>query len=155
MLIRCVHDSNGNHVIQKCIEVVSKTAKEATDMQTTEYLSSRIEFIINAFQGQVKELSSHPYGCRVVQRILEHCTNPQKAVILEELRHVRIFLLNFFCIVPYLLFSVFCLLFVVCCCCCCQSITVLCGIGARLLRELCDSVCYATWMGRGPRRVDS
>ena len=33
-----------------------------------------------------KELSSHPYGCRVVQRILEHCSNPQKSVILEELR---------------------------------------------------------------------
>ena len=34
----------------------------------------------------MKELSSHPYGCRVVQRILEHCSNPQKAIILEELR---------------------------------------------------------------------
>ena len=34
----------------------------------------------------MKELSSHPYGCRVVQRILEHCPNDQKAVILEELR---------------------------------------------------------------------
>ena len=45
-----------------------------------------IQFIIDAFQGRVKELSSHPYGCRVVQRILEHCSNPQKSVILEELR---------------------------------------------------------------------
>ena len=44
------------------------------------------QFIIDAFQGRVKELSSHPYGCRVVQRILEHCSNPQKSVILEELR---------------------------------------------------------------------
>ena len=45
-----------------------------------------LQFIIDAFQGRVKELSSHPYGCRVVQRILEHCSNPQKSVILEELR---------------------------------------------------------------------
>jgi len=34
----------------------------------------------------VKELSAHPYGCRVVQRILEHCVYSQKSVILEELR---------------------------------------------------------------------
>lgn len=86
MLIRCVHDSNGNHVIQKCIEVVSKAAKEAETPEMGKYLSSRIQFVINAFQGQVKELSSHPYGCRVVQRILEHCTDSQKAVVLEELR---------------------------------------------------------------------
>lgn len=85
MLIKCVHDSNGNHVIQKCIEVVSKAAK-AAENESSQYLSSRIQFIITAFQGRVKELSSHPYGCRVVQRILEHCTESQKAVILEELR---------------------------------------------------------------------
>jgi pumilio RNA-binding family len=86
VLLRCVHDSNGNHVIQKCIEIVSRVAKEASTPELSEYLSSRIQFIIDAFQGRVKELSSHPYGCRVVQRILEHCSNPQKSVILEELR---------------------------------------------------------------------
>lgn len=86
MLIRCVHDSNGNHVIQKCIEVVSQASKNAESKDIAEYMSSRIQFIIDAFKGQVKELSSHPYGCRVVQRILEHCTDNQKGVILEELR---------------------------------------------------------------------
>jgi pumilio RNA-binding family len=34
---------------------------------------------------QVKELAKHPYGCRVIQRILEHCTEEQKRPILEEL----------------------------------------------------------------------
>lgn len=57
-----MHDSNGNHVIQKCIEIVSKVAKEAPTPEQAEYLSGRIQFIINAFQGKVKELSSHPYG---------------------------------------------------------------------------------------------
>jgi pumilio RNA-binding family len=52
----------------------------------SEYLSGRIQFIINSFQGRVKELSSHPYGCRVVQRILEHWSINQKGVVLEELR---------------------------------------------------------------------
>jgi hypothetical protein len=73
-------------VIQKCIEVVSKAAKDAESTEMANYLSGKIQFIIDAFRGKVKELSSHPYGCRVVQRILEHCTDSQKGVILEELR---------------------------------------------------------------------
>ena len=34
---------------------------------------------------QVKALAAHPYGCRVVQRILEHCDEPQRFRILDEL----------------------------------------------------------------------
>ena len=34
---------------------------------------------------QVYVLSTHPYGCRVIQRILEHCTPQQTAPILAEL----------------------------------------------------------------------
>mmetsp|Transcript_5288 Transcript_5288/g.5432 ORF Transcript_5288/g.5432 Transcript_5288/m.5432 type:complete len:995 (+) Transcript_5288:122-3106(+) len=84
-VLRCVHDQNGNHVIQKCIEVVCRVAKEAP-IDVSEYLNSRIQFIILSFQGRVRELSMHPYGCRVVQRILEHCNNQQKGNLLEELR---------------------------------------------------------------------
>ncbi|KAI2515985.1 pumilio RNA binding family member 1, partial [Homo sapiens] len=42
-------------------------------------------FIIDAFKGQVFALSTHPYGCRVIQRILEHCLPDQTLPILEEL----------------------------------------------------------------------
>lgn len=35
--------------------------------------------------SQVLSLSTHPYGCRVIQRILEHCIDDQKRPILEEL----------------------------------------------------------------------
>ncbi|XP_073983780.1 pumilio isoform X6 [Rhodnius prolixus] len=74
-VLKCVKDQNGNHVVQKCIECVDPHA---------------LQFIINAFQGQVGSstvftLSTHPYGCRVIQRILEHCTQEQTAPILEEL----------------------------------------------------------------------
>lgn len=51
-VMRCVRDQNGNHVIQKCIECVP---------------SEHIQFIISAFYGQVVMLSTHPYGCRVIQ----------------------------------------------------------------------------------------
>lgn len=50
--MRCVRDQNGNHVIQKCIESVP---------------TDKIGFIISAFHGQVATLSTHPYGCRVIQ----------------------------------------------------------------------------------------
>jgi len=37
------------------------------------------------FCFKVFVLSTHPYGCRVIQRILEHCTAEQTLPILEEL----------------------------------------------------------------------
>ncbi|CAN0426296.1 unnamed protein product, partial [Ectocarpus fasciculatus] len=80
-VMKCVQDQNGNHVVQKCIEVVSTTAK--TEGQ---YLHSHIQFIIDGFVGQVEKLSMHAYGCRVIQRILEHCIDEQKQVILEEIK---------------------------------------------------------------------
>jgi pumilio RNA-binding family len=70
-VMRCVRDQNGNHVIQKCIECVPP---------------DRIHFIISAFDNQVVVLSTHPYGCRVIQRVLEHCTDEQKQRgIMEEI----------------------------------------------------------------------
>lgn len=56
-----IHDKNANHVIQKCIEHVPH---------------QHIQFILESMYGHVTELSVHPYGCRVIQRILEHCHDP-------------------------------------------------------------------------------
>ncbi|XP_039743706.1 pumilio homolog 2 isoform X3 [Pteropus medius] len=69
-VLKCVKDQNGNHVVQKCIECVQPQS---------------LQFIIDAFKAQVFVLSTHPYGCRVIQRILEHCTAEQTLPILEEL----------------------------------------------------------------------
>ncbi|XP_049822940.1 pumilio homolog 2-like isoform X2 [Aethina tumida] len=71
-VLKCVKDQNGNHVVQKCIECVDPNALQ-------------VSFIIQSFSGQVYTLSTHPYGCRVIQRILEHCTPEQTAPILAEL----------------------------------------------------------------------
>lgn len=51
-VMRCVRDQNGNHVIQKCIECVPE---------------EHIQFIVSTFFDQVVTLSTHPYGCRVIQ----------------------------------------------------------------------------------------
>ncbi|XP_031099603.1 pumilio homolog 1-like isoform X2 [Ipomoea triloba] len=70
-VMRCVRDQNGNHVIQKCIECVPE---------------DHIQFIISTFFGQVVTLSTHPYGCRVIQRVLEHCNDPQtQSKVMEEI----------------------------------------------------------------------
>ncbi|KAL2508417.1 Pumilio-like protein 2 [Forsythia ovata] len=74
-ITRCVRDQNGNHVIQKCIECVPE---------------EHIQFIISTFFDQVVTLSTHPYGCRVIQRVLEHCKdlNTQSKVMEEILGSV-------------------------------------------------------------------
>lgn len=70
-VIRCVRDQNGNHVIQKCIECIPQDA---------------IHFIISTFYDQIVTLSTHPYGCRVVQRILEHCDSPKtQQIVMKEI----------------------------------------------------------------------
>src|SRR5688500_11188019 len=61
-VMKCVKDQNGNHVIQKCIERVP---------------AQLIGFIVESFSGQVYSLATHPYGCRVIQRILENCQEHQ------------------------------------------------------------------------------
>ncbi|XAR72000.1 hypothetical protein NMG60_11018480 [Bertholletia excelsa] len=65
-VMRCVRDQNGNHVIQKCIECIPQES---------------IQFIISVFYDQVVVLSTHPYGCRVIQRVLEHCSDPKTQLI--------------------------------------------------------------------------
>ena len=73
-VMRCIQDQNGNHVIQKCIEQIRPT--------------SRIEFIVGSFSGQVCKLATHPYGCRVIQRVLEHCPTEFVSPALEEVLNV-------------------------------------------------------------------
>ncbi|CAN1167143.1 Pumilio homolog 2 [Linum perenne] len=70
-VMRCVRDQNGNHVIQKCIECVPE---------------ENIQFIVTTFFDQVVTLSTHPYGCRVIQRILEHCLDPKtQSKVMDEI----------------------------------------------------------------------
>lgn len=58
-IMRCVRDQNGNHVIQKCIECIPEDA---------------IHFIVSKFFDQVVTLSTHPYGCHVIQ--VKHLSMP-------------------------------------------------------------------------------
>ena len=88
-VLSCIHDQNGNHVIQKCIEVVSKRVKKANgsgDSSKADFLNQQIGFIIRDVLVNTATLSCHPYGCRVLQRILEHCDEQRKKEVLDEIR---------------------------------------------------------------------
>lgn len=90
---KCIEDQNGNHVLQKCIEVASWTRSvEMAEAETALGLQRRrhpagedIQFIIDDIVGKVFEESTHSYGCRVVQRILEHCSPVQIRPIVSEI----------------------------------------------------------------------
>lgn len=69
-ILRVIRDQNGNHVVQKIIELVPR---------------QYIDFIMNAVRGQSTGLASHTYGCRVIQRLLEHGTESDKMEIMTEL----------------------------------------------------------------------
>lgn len=68
-VLKCVMDANGNHVIQKLIERVSP---------------DKLGFV-SSFRGSVHELSTHAYGCRVLQRCLEHLPEELARPLLDEL----------------------------------------------------------------------
>lgn len=87
-VMKCVVDQNGNHVLQKCVEAASWKKR----MERGELLSSMpavtgsdIQFIVDSFVGHAAQLSMHSYGCRVVQRVLEHCSPEQIRPILNEI----------------------------------------------------------------------
>lgn len=41
--------------------------------------------ILEALSGRIASIAVHSYGCRVIQRLLEHCTQNQLVNALEEL----------------------------------------------------------------------
>jgi len=82
------HDPNGNHVMQRCIQVMSFFAKSAAnsgDPDLASNLSDKMQFIIDDIVTHVEKLSMHRYGCRVVQRAIEHCVDHQKNAVLESI----------------------------------------------------------------------
>ncbi|CEG44497.1 pumilio-like mating protein m90 [Plasmopara halstedii] len=86
-VMKCAVDQNGNHVLQKCIEAASwKRASDCNRMMPQRLVTGDdIQFIIDSFVGQAAGLSTHSYGCRVIQRVLEHCAPVQIRPLLDEI----------------------------------------------------------------------
>ena len=60
-----------------------------SDIQVIQKLIERISperlGFVQAFRGNVYDLSTHPYGCRVLQRRFEHLPEEQTRPLLDEL----------------------------------------------------------------------
>eukprot|EP00644_Phytophthora_capsici_P014932 jgi/Phyca11/126772/e_gw1.65.81.1 len=86
-VMKCVIDQNGNHVLQKCIEAASwKRAAECNGIGPQRFVTGDdIQFIIDSFVGHAATLSTHSYGCRVIQRVLEHCAPNKIRPLLDEI----------------------------------------------------------------------
>jgi pumilio RNA-binding family len=97
-VLTCIQDQNGNHVMQKIIEVMSRKATEVEERTGDHNLSTSMavgmQFIVNDVLANVRTLCCHPYGCRVLQRMLEHCVEFQKVATLDEIRHCHKALLD-------------------------------------------------------------
>jgi len=89
-VLTCIQDQNGNHVMQKIVEVMSVSAKEA-EANTREggladAMAEKIQFVVDDVLTNVETLCCHPYGCRVLQRMLEHCVDFQKIATLDKIQ---------------------------------------------------------------------
>ena len=62
------------------MEVLSKkTAEGNKDAE------AKLQFIMNEVLENTINISCHPYGCRVLQRVLEHCTSTQRNRALDAI----------------------------------------------------------------------
>mmetsp|Transcript_21964 Transcript_21964/g.44037 ORF Transcript_21964/g.44037 Transcript_21964/m.44037 type:complete len:862 (+) Transcript_21964:179-2764(+) len=89
-VLTCIQDQNGNHVMQKIVEVMSISAKEAEAKSREDGLADamaeKIQFVVDDVLTNVETLCCHPYGCRVLQRMLEHCVDFQKTATLDKIQ---------------------------------------------------------------------
>lgn len=69
-VLKCSKDAQSNHVVQRALERIP---------------CDQLTFIIEACLGQVHSLATHPYGCRVLQRIFENCSGDQTRLLLDDL----------------------------------------------------------------------
>lgn len=89
-LVQC---HNGNHVIQKSVTKINDILNQAPNSESKGHASllSCLDMIIDEVSSSMKELTTHPYGCRVVQRLIEYCTGPQKMRVLDAILHENFF----------------------------------------------------------------
>jgi hypothetical protein len=72
-IVSLLESPHVNHVIQKCIEVMPPTA---------------IQFVVDelgSYLGGWPALARHRYGCRVLERLLEHCPESMTCSIIEAI----------------------------------------------------------------------
>lgn len=69
--IRCKH---ANHVLAVCIKTLPPK-----DVQFI------IDELVQAGEGSVSRVARHPYGCRILQRLFDHCPGDQVNILVEQM----------------------------------------------------------------------
>lgn len=69
-LFNVLKDNNGNHVVQKIIQLVPQKS---------------MPFVMELFRGQVQTLATHAFGCRIIQRMLEFGNPQEKEELMGEI----------------------------------------------------------------------
>eukprot|EP01082_Thalassiosira_pseudonana_P015105 g13592.t1.3.5e17418b g13592 g13592.t1 contig82:79516-81229(+) len=96
-VVNFIHDLNGNHVVQAAATALAKHLKEEEEAHgmdiddngdtknNTSLLMSSTNIIIDEVVNDLQTLSRHSYGCRVVQRMVEHFAEAQKSRVLDAI----------------------------------------------------------------------
>eukprot|EP00970_Alexandrium_tamarense_P003613 scaffold569_cov220-Alexandrium_tamarense.AAC.4 len=94
-VVNCIRDLNGNHVIQVASIVLSNHLKDedarglddtdAAKNVTYSLIANSFNIIIDEVIQDLQSLSRHSYGCRVVQRMVEHFDEPYKSRVLDAI----------------------------------------------------------------------
>jgi len=108
-VLALILDNNGNHVVQKAIVVVNAFASMAADStakigshqpddddncgdnRETEDILSCLDHVVDEVTDNMEQLATHPYGCRVVQRLLEHSADVHKNRVLDSIMSIESF----------------------------------------------------------------
>jgi hypothetical protein len=69
-VLKLYQDPHGNHVLGKMIEVMPP---------------ANLDFLIRAFEGKAKDVARHQYGCRLLERLIEHCPAAQVETLVMEM----------------------------------------------------------------------
>jgi len=68
--LKCQH---ANHVIQKCVSTIPPLAAQFV-----------IDELLQCVPGGVAQAARHRFGCRIIERLLEHCSAKQVSPMVEE-----------------------------------------------------------------------
>jgi len=71
-VVELLDSPHGNHVLQKCIEVLPPDT---------------IQFVVDelcAFPDHGLAIAKHRFGCRILERLMEHCPADQTRVLVED-----------------------------------------------------------------------
>lgn len=66
-------------------EVESKTVSiRLRLLRCVQVRGEAVQFVLDAFKDDVFAIATHPFGCRIVQRVLEYCSPAQMEPVLAE-----------------------------------------------------------------------